>query len=436
LQVTRGVSERANLDLRPRAYPKTVTDGIATSPNIIWGNGMTSKTLTRASSIRERIDIRVDRNTQPNITALNSFAVGSLVSLFDEKEKLFSRRVILAESGLRQDRVSAKLTAIALLGLQRLAESGASNPFDIASIQDAVWKDRSWVKGIGDLGLLTWFTATCRPDRLGSLFQEYDFSRAIATYPDAREGRTDSVAWFLAGIAHARLANPSASPDLTDVAVDTYHLLEDNQGDGELFGHAAFRRYVPHSIRNRFGTFADQIHAIYALTTFAQAFQIEEPLGSALGCANSLRALQGTMGQWWFLYERHSCRVINRYPVFSLNQYGLAPVGFLALEEATGQSFHDSVYKGMCWNPGEEYVGKDVRNLDQPLNWDSIRPLRALTKYWEAALSLMNIYREPRVEDLGVRFENRPDHSGWLLYAFGRLGLTSAASKVKAAATH
>ncbi len=397
---------------------------------------MPSRMLADAALIPGRVDLRADRVSRSDIPALNSLALGSLFLLLHEKEQLFSERVILTKAGLRREKASGKLSAIALLGLQRLAASGARHSLDISSIQDAVWKDRSWVKCIGDLGLLTWFIATCIPDRLETLFSEYDFSKAIITYSDGREAFTTGLAWFLAGMAHARLACPNAAPDLTDVAVETYHLLQDNQSDGGIFGHAGFPGFPKQTFCRRYGTFADQIHSIYALTTFARAFQIEEPLASALACANSIRALQGEMGQWWCLYDKRACRVVNRYPVCSLHQDGTAPVGLLALEETTGQNFHGPVYKGLSWVAGANELGFDLRKTDPNLIWDSIGPSRTVANYWELARGVMNRSRGPQLENLRVRYEVRPDHFGWLLYAFGKFGLQSSAVAAKAATAH
>ena len=404
--------------------PKTSSE-IRTSP----------RPLFEADSIQERVDVHADGcRSQLDIPALNALALRSLVSLFEEKEKLFSRRVILTGNGFHREGTSRKRTIIALLGLQRLAESGGAPPMDVASIREVVLGDTTWVRSAGDLGLLTWFTAVCAPERLGRLLHEVDFGKVLETYPDGRQARTKGLAWFLAGIAHARLASPGSLPDLTDVAVDTYHLLQDNQSDGGIFGHAAFPRFLRQTFCSRFGTFADQMYAIYALTTFARAFQIGEPLASALGCANAVRALQGEMGQWWFLYDKRACRVVNRYPVFSLHQDGTAPVGFLALEETTGQNFHDAIYKGLTWIAGANELGDDLRNLDRGLIWDSMGPRRWSANYWEAALSFMNISRGPQTEGLRIRYEARPDHFGWLLYAFGRLGLPKATMTAGAAA--
>lgn len=396
---------------------------------------MLSRTPIDPPSICDRGNLGIVQISRSDIPALNALALSSLFSLFDEKKKLFSKSVTLTETGLRRQETSAKLSAIALMGLQNLAVSGATHPLDILSIQDTVWKDRSWVKSLRDLGLLTWFIATCIPDRLQSLFDEYDFSKAISMYPDGREAQTIGLAWFLTGIAHARLACPSTAPDLTDVAVQTYRLLQENQAEGGIFGHAACPKFFQRAFSNRFGTFADQIYAIYALTTFARAFQVEEPLGSALSCGNSIRALQGELGQWWSRYDKYSCRVVNRYPVYSSHQDGTAPVGFLALGDTTGQSFHEPVYKGLSWIAGANELGCDLRSIDRNLIWDSVEPRRRIAHYWETALSLMKISPRPQ-ESLRIRFEARPDHFGWLLYAFGRFGLANSRLAAKAVAAH
>src|SRR5216683_1847635 len=279
--------------------------------------------------------------SQLEIPALNALALRSLVFLFNEREGLFSRSVTLGQDGFHHEGVSPKRTIIALLGLHRLEESGETMPFDMSSMRAVVLGDTGWVSTLGDLGLVTWFTAECEPDRLKNLFNQFDFDSALDNYSDARKGHTRALAWFLAGIAHARLSCPRTLPDLTDAAVNTYRLL-------------------------------------------------------------------------------------------SLHQDVTAPVGLLALGEATGQSFHESIYKGLLWIRGANELGKDLRSPDRGLIWDSIRLRKRTTNYWEVALSFMNIPRRPQAEALKIRYEARPDHFGWLLYAFGRFGLPKPEIAVQA----
>ena len=349
--------------------------------------------------------------------------------LFEPRKNLFVRGITLSPEGLHQQETSRRRTIIALLGLNCLVRAGVAQPFDLASMRDAVLADTSWVSGIGDLGLLAWFTAEFAPERLLGLFNKFEFDKAIDFYSDGQEARTKGLAWFLAGISHAHLASIGNVPDLTDVAVDGYRSLLENQAESGIFGRAAFARLVRRAYCKRFGTFSDQIHAIYALATFAKAFEIEEPLDSALSCANSVRALQGDLGEWWFLYDKQACRVARRYPVCSRHQDGTGPLVLLALGELTGHSFHKSIYKGLSWISGVNALGNDLRVLDRGLIWDSIGTRRKTTDYWGVALSLLNRFRRHREEQLSIHFEARPDHYGWLLLAFGRLGLPNTTAK-------
>src|SRR5258708_16771701 len=371
------------------------------------------------------------RGPGPEIPGLNALALRSLVYLFSEKENLFSRSVTLRGNTLHRAESSPTRTAIALLGLSRLKESGASIPFDVRSMHDAVLGNTSWVKSLGELGLLTWFTAECEPARLRNLFRQFDFDKALVTYREGREAWTSGLAWFLAGISHARMAGPRTVPELTDVAVDAYHLLLENQSEGGIFGQAAFPGLLRRASR-RFGTFGDQIFSVYALSIFGRAFEIEEPLTPALNCANSIRSLQGDKGEWWFLYDKRACRVVNRYPVYSCHQYGTAPVGLLALGAATGQSFYEPIYKGLSRGTTSIGSGPEFQGQHPDLFWDSIEPSRKSAKYWEAAFSLANISREPQKEHFSIRYAARPDHFGWMLYAFGGDGLPKNQAIAKA----
>ena len=375
-----------------------------------------------AASIRNRVDW-LTGGLRFDVTQLNTLALKSLASLYEERERLFCRRIVFTQNGFWREGTSRKHTIIALLGLQHLAEAVHEQVFDIALIREVALRDKSWVKSIGELGLLTWFTAESEPDKLRALFDEFDFKNALENYSDSRHGYTSGLALFLAGIAHARISATGCLPDLTDIAIDTYRLLQDNQSDGGIFGHAAHFAPVPQRFCKRFGTLADQTYSIYAMTTFARAFQLEEPLASALACANSIRALQGELGQWWFLYDARACRALNRYPVLSLHQDGTAPLALFALQEATGQRFQEEICKGLNWISGANELGKALGNRDRGIIWHSIGLRRRLSGYLEAVLNLIHECPRPRSEALRVRYEATPEHFGLLLRAFGRFGL-------------
>jgi hypothetical protein len=368
------------------------------------------------------------RESQLEVSVLSTIATKALLALFDETEMLFSRRITLRGKGFRREPASPRRTVVALLGLHRFADSGQRQPFDLQSIETAVFKDKRWIKGIGDLGILIQFAAEYSPDRLISLADNFDFAKALEIFPDGREARTAALSRFLAGISHAKLSCPDSLPDLTDAAVDAYRLLEDNQGASGIFAHAGLGGFFQQPFSNRLGTIADQMHAIYALATFARAFEIDEPLADALNCANTTRALQGDRGQWWFLYDKRSSRVVNRYPVFSIYQNGMAPMALLALAEATGQNFDDAICSGLSWVAGANELGVDMRDRQHGIIWDSIEPSSRINNFCEHALNLVRHSGKSHIESLRIRFEARPDHFGWLLYA-----LTGFEGKIMAA---
>ena len=373
------------------------------------------------------------RVSQLEVSAVCKIAVKALVSLFDQTELLFSRRIILREGVLRRETASQRRTVIALLGLECLSDSDQGQPFDLASIEHSVFQDTSWIEGVGDLGILIRFAAEYNPDQLALLADRFDLPTALSSFSDGREARTTALACFLAGISHAKLSSPDSLPDhLTDAAVDAYRRLQENQGPGGIFAHAGLPGLLQQPFSNRFGTIADQMHAIYALTTFARAFGIEEPLADALNCANTIRALQGDKGQWWFLYDKRSSQIVNRYPVRSICQNGMAPMALLALAKATGQDFDDAICNGLSWVAGANELAIDLRDWQHGIIWDSIEPRSRITNFCDSALNLIHCSRKSSHENLRIRFEARPDHFGWLLYALtgfqGRVVPAKAAS--------
>ena len=396
------------------------------------GAGTFANPLLSEVSAQGWRESRTNISVQPDVRALNSLAVRSLISLYDEPSGYFSGRATLVDDELHLSEASRKHSIVALLGLHQLVGSGESVPFDLAAIRDAVLRDNSWVRNAGELGLLTWFAAVCAPEHLDRIFKEFDFENSLSIYADGRQGRTNGLAWFLAGLAHARLARPSSPSLVEDLAVDAYHLLTGNQGDNGIFGHAAQPGFPREALYARLGSFSDQIYSIYALSEFARAFQVEEPLDCALSCADAVCGLQGDMGQWWFLYDKRTTKVVNPYPVFSVHQDGTAPCGLLALEEATGRSFQRAIFKGLPWVSGANELGADLRNFEKGVIWHSIGPSKKITRYWKAVLGVLKISPNPHRDDLTIRYECRPDHFGWLLYGLGKFGLPETAMAAKA----
>ncbi len=357
-----------------------------------------------------------------DISELKSRAAQGLVPMFNAEKSLFCNRLVRTEQGLVQEGLSPRYTIMTLLGLREFEQAGANSPFDIRALYNVFVRDTRWIDGAGDLGLLIWLCAKFAPDQLEDVFRRNRVQTALDRYQDARHARTMELAWFLAGVAHAALVSPNAAPELEDLAVEAYHRMKGNQGEYGFFGHMSTRKSVAGALRGRVGSFADQIYPIYAMSKFASAFNVEEPLCSALDCARAICGAQGELGQWWWLYDSRSGSVSSRYPVYSVHQHGMAPMGLLALEDALGQSFRPQIYKGLRWIYGFNELSADMRDLAHNLVWRCIQPKSKQTKYLDTALSLIRPPKESQsVGPLEVLFETRPYELGWLLYALAGL---------------
>jgi hypothetical protein len=358
-----------------------------------------------------------------DIRKLNSMAVRGLASMFDESASLFCHRLIDTKQGLRREGLSPRYTVMTLLGLYELRRSGASISFDIEALFESFVRETHWISGVGDLGLTIWLIATIAPDRLGDFFGQVHLDTVLDRCADARQARTMELAWFLAGLAHAASTSPQIATELTDLAVEAYRRLEENQTEHGLFGHLAKGKSLAGVLRGRIGSFADQIYPIYAISKFATAFGAEEPLDSALQCAFAVCGAQGPLGQWYWLYDSSTGRISSQYPVYSVHQHGMAPMALFALEMATGQNFQDAIFKGLDWINGSNEMGIDMRDTERNLIWRCIRPENQGTKYWNTVLSLVRNPKETApTGGLTLLREDRPYELGWLLYAFGKFG--------------
>ena len=180
--------------------------------------------------------LNISRSIQPSaeiqrtIDRLTKLGANGLVSMFDAEKRLFCYRLNRTENGLVREGTSFRYTLIALLGLQRLEESGVNSPIAVRPVLDGLLANTNWVNNLGDLGLLLWLCALVAPERVGEVEARLEVKSALDRFPGARQGRTLELAWFLAGLSHRRLSLQDMLPDLRALAARTYEMLKDNQG--------------------------------------------------------------------------------------------------------------------------------------------------------------------------------------------------------------
>ena len=358
--------------------------------------------------------------TDVDIPQLKALAVSGLVQMFDSDKKLFCFRLKRSKHGLIREGLSHRYTIISLLGLHQLETTGLRSPIELKPALENLLKETSWLTNLGDLGLLLWLCALASPDRLEELSKVLDVPGALNRYRESREGRTMELAWFLAGLSHQALAYRGKPMECADRALKTFHLLKNNQGEKGIFRHLARGASLAGALRGRIGSLADQVYPIYALAQFAQAFESKEALAMASACAEAICRAQGPLGQWWWHYDSSSGGVAGRYPVYSVHQDGMAPMALFALGEAAQADFNEPICKGLQWIYGNNELGLDLRHISQNTIWRGIYRKR-IKIYSRAISSLLTSSGDAEShDDLTVRFECRPYHLGWLLYAFAR----------------
>jgi hypothetical protein len=356
-----------------------------------------------------------------DIPELCDLAVRGLASMFDAKEQLFCHRLVGTPGRLVREGVSPRYTAMTLLGLRELESVGVECSFDTRGCYESLLRAREWIRGVGELGLLIWMTASFDPDRLEHVLRSFNCETALDRYSDARQFHTMELAWFLAGLSHAREARPNLADRLRDLCAETYRRLEENQGKCGLFGHMGVKRSFAGRLRGHIGSLADQVYPMYAMSMYAKAFGIENSIGRTMKCATTLCGAQGKLGQWWWLYDARSARVLSHYPVYSVHQHGMVPMALFAVEDITGRCFDASIYKGLGWIYGANELGMDMRECSQNVIWRCLLPRQKQTKYREIALSVVRASSEEApANKLKALFEQRPYEFGWLLFAFAK----------------
>jgi len=355
-------------------------------------------------------------DSQRIIHSLNALAVNGLLSMYAPERRLFCFRLKRTAAGMVREGVSPRYTAIALMGLHRLEQSGAASPIEIKPVFDLLSTNTDWIDNIGDLGLLLWLCALVAPDCFDKIDRRLDVQNSLVRFRDARLGRTIELSCLLAGLSHQALSRPRKVAATKTLAVEICRRLRMNQGEEGLFGHIARNNAIAAMMRRNTASFADQAFPIYALAKFSQAYGDDRAIAKAVDCALTLCESQGPLGQWWWNYDSSNGEITERFPVFSVHQHGMGPMALFALGEAIHSDFSPWVYKGLQWIEDNE-LGIDMQDNTASVVWRCVER-GPFWRFWDAATSLVT-RRRARKSCSGLRpqFECRPYELGWLLYA-------------------
>jgi hypothetical protein len=177
--------------------------------------------------------------------------------------------------------------------------------------------------------------------------------------------------------------------------------------------------------RAHVGSFADQIYPVQALARLHRSGGDPQALAVANAVAATICDAQGEAGQWWWHYDSRTGDVVEGYPVYSVHQYAMAPMGLLDLAEAGGDSHLAAICQGVRWLASAPETSEALILDDPPVVWRKVaradrgklvRGVRAASTRINPRLRLSPL---DRLFPPGqVDHECRPYELGWLPVAW------------------
>jgi hypothetical protein len=197
--------------------------------------------------------------------------------------------------------------------------------------------------------------------------------------------------------------------------------LRTHQGPKGTFPHALPQ---PGGLRGHVGSFADQIYPIQALVRVAARTGDADVLEAANRTADRLVELQGSSGQWWWHYDARTGGVVERFPVYSVHQHGMAPMVLSELADAGGANHRAAVQRGFEWLGTHPECVEPLVAPSLGVIWRKVgrrEPYKASRAVGALASRLRPGASVPFIDHIlpagRVDYECRPYELGWLLYA-------------------
>ena len=324
---------------------------------------------------------------------------------------------------------SLRYTCITLIGLVAAARAGWRPGLDLHRLVNGLAGRSREITNPGELGLLLW----CLSDHHQRLTPAHDevLNRVPATAEALDALTSTELGWLVSGLSRTSLLAPTRA-DIADRAHAAYGTLRGNHAEATglfCFGGQAggpLRRHL----RRQLGFFDNQVYGIHAGVDYYRAFEDRAALAMATRCTEQILAAQGPLGQWAWHYDVRTGAVVDRYPVYSVHQHGMAPMALRAVTDVTRRSFDDAVDRSVAWVFGANELGESMIDLDRGVIWRSIRRGVARGKLIHVfkLLSLAGLgqTRERLARMVNTRgrlerdLECRPYELGWLLLALAR----------------
>lgn len=375
--------------------------------------------LVTEPSSRRSLLADCDPRSAATVTRLLDIAGHTLRHTYADGEFVFTLRGTRGQDGAwRVSPVGTSLRygAIAALGLLRHSDAVQRSVLGGETAHDLITrlaKRLPEVSNIGDTALVCWAAAEAEHGAMDLALQrlaELQEHRASAFVVES--------AWVVSALVAAR-RNADVEKSLARART---RLLAARSG--RLYPHV-FEGEVSW-FRAHVGSFATQVYPIQALARLHRSADDQQALASANSVAESICALQGRAGQWWWHYDARTGGVVEGYPVYTVHQHAMGPMALLDLAEAGGDDHLDSICLGLRWldSPPESTEALMLEN--PPITWRKVarndrrklvRGLRATSTRLIPGMRLALL--DQMFQPGPVDHECRPYEFGWLLMTWG-----------------
>ena len=359
----------------------------------------------------------------PDIQPLTAVALRTLHDVLGDGSMPCCHTLVPDGDGLSRSGLNPRYGNIALIGLARARDAGYEVTVDLDRLLRLSLDEVSSTGSVGDIGLTCWSVAMvgsradCDRRLKPLLVGELDLSEPQIT--------AMGLEWLLTGVSklHQRF------PELTwlgNIVDNCYRkvlsIYNENTG---LFNELNGCKFTSKWKRN-LSYFCDQVYGIYSLCAYHEAVNDRLALDRALRVAKNICALQGSEGQWPWLFDSCAGTVVSMYPVYSVHQDSMAPMALLKLTSLSGIDFTEPVMRGLAWLYGKNEMNTPMIDGELGVIWRSIRRHGAVPySQLFRMIKLMHVSHLDKLRDLAdplMKFEIdrecRPYHLGWILYAF------------------
>jgi hypothetical protein len=360
---------------------------------------------------------------------LSKLASDYLQKYYLADKKIFPFTTKLVDGELKPLGISVRYTLISLIGLFGYRKRGNEIKIPLEKIILTFMSNMQDINNLGDLGLLLWAASLISNGHDLEELLRTVLEKEKRNLLDTKKPSTLELEFYLIGLCHIlkRIEHADEVRQRVDVIHDLL-MKKFNQRTG-LFSFGSYIKNAPmkNLYNSRTGFFAEQIYGVYALINHFEVMKKDDALKNAVLCADTICKFQTKFGEWQWVYNVPSGFIVEKYPIYSVHQDGMAPMVLLKLARFTDKKYIANVLRGLEWLVSYKMSSEPLLDDPRQVIWRSVRR----KQHWhqkaplKKAAGLLNIDMNAvgghASSSLEVDYETRPYCYGWVLQAQNEL---------------